>query len=256
MERVITLTFGDTAENHRGMEQIGSIVKKGDGFNINDLENIKQKSEEMGALCDLYELGGGENNLPEAFFLVIKDGINILAGDCNYKNKLFEEQLKLQYDTKAFMYGRVVNKNARWNLCYAKEGRNPEYSSGKGTIVSYDDVPLLKKIISKMEDVVGEKGLNLNGESNYYYDINKCGIGFHGDAERRKVIGLKLGDVGTPIYFQWFQNSKPVGKKFKVELNIGDIYLMCEKAVGTDWRSKKVFTLRHAVGCKTFTTVK
>ena len=41
------------------------------------------------------------------------------------------------------------------------------------------------------------------GEGNYYYDIKKCGIGFHGDAERRKVVGIRLGD-SIPLHFQWF----------------------------------------------------
>ena len=34
---VITLTFGDSAENHVGMEKIGSIVSKGNGFTPEEL---------------------------------------------------------------------------------------------------------------------------------------------------------------------------------------------------------------------------
>lgn len=69
MKRVITLTFEDTAENHRGMEQIGSIVKKEDGFNINDLENIKQKSEEMGACVTCMSLEEVKIIYQKLFFL-------------------------------------------------------------------------------------------------------------------------------------------------------------------------------------------
>ena len=29
-------------------------------------------------------------------------------------------------------------------------------------------------------------------ESNYYYDINKTGIGYHGDSERRKVVVIRI----------------------------------------------------------------
>jgi hypothetical protein len=43
-----------------------------------------------------------------------------------------------------------------------------------------------------------------------YYDVSKCGIGFHGDAERIKVIAIRLGE-SMPLHYQWFQNSKPVG---------------------------------------------
>ena len=38
---LITLTFGDMAENHVGMEQIGKMVDKDQGFNIDDLNIIK-----------------------------------------------------------------------------------------------------------------------------------------------------------------------------------------------------------------------
>lgn len=31
-EELITLTFGDMAENHKGMEQIGVMLKEGEGF--------------------------------------------------------------------------------------------------------------------------------------------------------------------------------------------------------------------------------
>ena len=30
----------------------------------------------------------------------------------------------------------------------------------------------------------------LNGEANYYYDISKCGIGYHGDGERRNSFWI------------------------------------------------------------------
>ena len=95
----------------------------------------------------------------------------------------------------------------------------------------------------------------LNGEANYYYDMSKCGIGYHGDAERKKVIAMRMGQ-SMPLYYQWFQNSKPVGERIKIELGDGDMYVMSEKAVGTDWLKKKTPTLRHATGCDKFTVIK
>lgn len=37
-KELITLTFGDAAENHKGMEQIGTKLAAGQGFNLNDLQ--------------------------------------------------------------------------------------------------------------------------------------------------------------------------------------------------------------------------
>ena len=94
----------------------------------------------------------------------------------------------------------------------------------------------------------------LNAEANYYYDITKCGIGYHGDAERRKVVAVRMGAT-MPLYYKWFQNSEPISEPIEVLLNDGDMYIMSEKAVGFDWLKKKVPTLRHATGCSKYTGV-
>ncbi len=51
--------------------------------------------------------------------------------------------------------------------------------------------------------------------------------------------------------FLWFQNTQWTGRPVDIELHAGDVYLMSEKAVGTDWRQTKggILTLRHAAGC-------
>ena len=92
-------------------------------------------------------------------------------------------------------------------------------------------------------------------EGNYYYDVSKCGIGFHGDGERKRVVGLRLG-ASIPLHYQWFHKSRPVGERSIIMLNHGDLYVMSEKAVGTDWLLKNTLTLRHAAGSKKYTTIK
>jgi len=34
----------------------------------------------------------------------------------------------------------------------------------------------------------------------------------------------------------------------KINFNHGDIYIMSDKAVGNDWKKRKIHTLRHAAG--------
>ena len=48
-----------------------------------------------------------------------------------------------------------------------------------------------------------KKAMNLEIEGNLYYDTSKCGIGFHGDSERKKVIACSLGK-SRPIHWQWY----------------------------------------------------
>ena len=47
-----------------------------------------------------------------------------------------------------------------------------------------------------------------------------------------------------------------MGERVKVQLRHGDMYIMSEKATGSDWKCSSFLTLRHAAGCERFTTIK
>ena len=113
------------------------------------------------------------------------------------------EQKALNWDKKAKIYGRVVNKQARWNLCYDDKPSEPDYEIGKGRVIALNDVPKLNSLREKIKEYFGPKAQDLKVEGNYY-DVRKCGIGFHGDSERRKVIGDRLGNADLPLYYQWY----------------------------------------------------
>ena len=249
MPFTITLTFGDCGENHKGMQMIGNKVEKGEGYNLKNLNNIRIRFQKLGCEVELYnlndELDKVNEEINKAYVLVIRNAIQKVW---NLYPELVEEQKNLSYDTKAFMYGRVVNKNARYNLCFDDESQEPNYEEGKGRIIAFKSMKILDKIRSSFATLFGKKFKNMKCESNYYYDITKTGIGYHGDTERRKVIAIRLGE-SLPIYFQWFQHNEKVGERIEIKLNGGDIYVMSEKAVGTDWKERNVYTLRHATGC-------
>ena len=253
---VITLTFGEVAENHVGMQQLGKIAKEGQGFNLADLENAKSHFEEFGLECtiiDLIKAGEVENVKPPpqpAYVLVVKNGIKALT-DMNFNlNKINKEVLKDSWDKKAFMKGRVVNKLARYNLNYADVSQEPDYENKKGRVVAFKDAPIVNKIRQNLPKFLGEKARNLFAEGNFYYDLKECYIGPHGDTERRRVVAVRLGDSSMPLYYNWYQNSKPIGERITIELNPRDIYVMSEIAVGTNWRKKIIPTLRHFCGYK------
>lgn len=253
---VITLTFGEVAENHVGMQQLGKIAKEGQGFNLADLENAKSHFEEFGLECriiDLIKDGEVENFKPPpqpAYVLVIKGGIKALTSMNFNLNKINKEVLKDSWDKKAFMKGRVVNKLARYNLNYADVAQEPDYENKKGRVVAFKDAPIVNKIRQNLPKFLGEKARNLFAEGNFYYDLKECYIGPHGDTERRRVVAVRLGDSSMPLYYNWYQNSKPIGERITIELNPGDIYVMSEIAVGTNWRKKIIPTLRHFCGYK------
>lgn len=242
----ITLTFGDCAENHRGMQEIGE--KASQGLTLEDLEDIKGFfQEELGCDCELAEIHkvkDAPENAAEAYLLIVRKGADAIFD----KPALIKEQMALERDKKAFMYGRVVNKKARHNLCFSDFDQAPDYENKKGTVVAFERLPMLSKIRESL-GYMNKKLNRLQCEANYYYDIKKTYIGFHGDTERRIVVAVRLG-ASFPLHYQWFQNSKPVGEMFTRILDDGDMYFMSEKAVGFDWKTKKTPTLRHAAGDK------
>lgn len=250
----VSLTFGDVAENHKGMQKIGNMSE--DGFALNDLVRIQSWFESKGGKCVIYQLHDTlVSPSPEdhAYLLVVKTAVNLLLGDELGADRLYQEQRGLETDKKAFMYGRVVNKHARHNLCFGEEPQKANYEQGMGTIYAFRDVPLLNQVRAILGDVIGPKGTNLQAEGNYYYDITKCGIGYHGDSERKKVVAIRLG-APIPLYFTWYHDNQKISRPMHLNhLSHGDMYVMSEKATGFDWRSKSKRTLRHAAGCAKYT---
>jgi len=241
MSKVVTITFCDRAENHVGMQMLGE--KAEGGFSIEELQAVKAESTE---LINLNEFLPTNVNADPAAVLIIR-------GAVKNPDELLAEQLALRWDTKARMRGKVVNKHARHNLCYGWEAQEPDYENGKGRIVPFTELPHLNAVRKSLSKLLGPKADELVAEGNLYFDVNKCGIGFHGDAERRRVVGLRLG-ASMPLHYQWHLRSTPIGARVKLMLNHGDMYIMSDKAVGTDWMKKVVPTLRHAAGCPKFLT--
>lgn len=255
--QTFTLTFGDVAENHKGMQQIGNLSEH--GFNKQNLDQVKEYFDNLNIETKMIHLNEyllDDIKVEDAYVLIVKNGVNCLLDNINGATNLYEEQDLLNKDKKAFMYGRVVNKHARHNLCFAEENQEPDYENGKGRVIAFNEVPILKQLRQKFGEIL-EEASNLQVEGNYYYDLNKCGIGFHGDAERRKVIGVRLGAT-IPLVYVWYHNNEAITEVINTEdlkLEHGDIYFMSEKATGFDWKRKTRYTLRHAAGAEKYITI-
>eukprot|EP00040_Diaphanoeca_grandis_P004164 m.27339 g.27339 ORF g.27339 m.27339 type:complete len:349 (-) comp15730_c0_seq1:234-1280(-) len=278
-QQTISLTFGDRAENHVGMQMIGTLAEE--GFTLVDLQNAKANLVKMGVKESDIAIIRLHDNLPQqhvekahkddeqgccdAYVLIARNAIGHFFQNRNKTEEidkvtsaadaLFREQLALDVDKKAKMRGRVVNKHARWNVCYGAKSQEPDYEAGKGRVVGFDQVPLLKSVRDTvLPNVLGHKGQSMQGELNLYYDVTKCGIGFHGDSERKLVACLRLG-ASLPLHYQWFVQGSPIGDRVKLQINHGDFYVMSEKATGCDWKKRILPTLRHAAGCEKYLTI-
>lgn len=239
----VTITFSDVVENGVGMEQIGTrSFDLGKRFTPEHLHSLVKRYPDS-RLIDL--------SLPLSEYVSEEACVLILPKFCSQSEEALQELLALQWDTKALFRGRVKNKVARHNLCFSEASRKACYEQGKGTVIGFDQLPLLSKMREKVRALIpyteGEAPFTPQAEGNLYYDTSKTYIGLHGDTERTFVIGLRLGQQ-IPLHFQWFLNKQKLGEKTTIEFAPGDVYVMSFKAVGSDWKKQLIPTLRHAAG--------
>lgn len=256
--KAATFTFCDSGENHIGMEQLGTMAKPGEGFSVEYLQGVKTKLEAIGIKCELINLNSllseeEREGTEDAAVLVARDVVsNILKKEDMTLEDLHKEVfVKDIWDDKYYdrRRGRVLNKRARWNNVICDVDREPDYENKKGRLVSWGRMRCLNLIKRFIEGIGGDRTQNFVCEGNYYYDLKKTGIGYHGDAERRKVVAIRIGD-SMSLCYNWYHYSTPIGEKLEINLNEGDMYWMSEKAVGTDWKKRKDKTLRHGAGPK------
>lgn len=262
---VYTITFGDVAENGTGMERIGSLHSR--GISVIELKDTALKFEELGFSTELVDLtkvmddklfndqlqqliksrGKKVPERNEAAILIVRNGVNALLGNDKAADLLKEEQQHISYDTMKIMYGRQVNSKARHNVCFDNYDQDIDLDHMKGTVVDFKHLPHLSKFKGELGDFIPLlKEVNLRAEGNYYYQ-SSCGIGKHGDKERRIVAAIRLGE-SMGLNYYWYFWHKQVGPEINLVLNHGDIYIMSDKAVGFDSGSPSKLTLRHSAG--------
>jgi len=268
----MTLTFGEVAESHVGMQQLGKKAEK--GFQLHELKRAQRYFDKRGCKTTLVKLNDFLPNsfVPDtekerkalhnaktedsfqAYVLIARDGMKCLTGDTNGK-ELTTQMLFYEWDSQMFdaKKEKVTNKNARHNLNFDDKSQKSNFEIGHGTTISWDEVPILKSLKAKLVIAFGNAAKELKCEGNKYYNLKKCGIGRHGDTERKKVIGVRLGSSMTMMW-NWSFMYRPRGLNISFVLNPGDVYCMSEKSVGTDWKSGSKYTIRHAAGGAKYTT--
>ena len=248
-----SLTIGNGGENHTGMEFIGSMRQHGEGWDLDRLLYAKGILETMfEKTVDLYNLNElclEGVTIPEkceapkpAYLMVVRNFLTNSVHE-NFKKELSSyEWDRKYYDTRR---KKVLNKNARANVCYGSNYRAPDYENKKGTIIGYEQSPLVLRLKQVVEILMKDNSLIVEG--NQYDDPSVNGIGPHGDTERVVVACLRVG-ASMPMKYGMFWNCKLRGKSFKTVINGGDLYFMSEEAVGAKWKSKSKWVWRHAAG--------
>ena len=214
-----SLTVGNGGENHTGMEFLGNLRKKGQGWDLDRLlyakgilENVFGKTVELHNLNEacLEGVTIPEASKPnDAYLMIVRDFLTPEVHEAFKAEMKSYEWDRKYWDTRR---QKVLNKLARANVCYGKTGRVANYKEGKGTIIGYDQSPLVGKLLQTVEILMKDQDLIVEG--NQYDDVSKNGIGPHGDTERVCVSCLRVG-ASMPMKFGMFWNCKVRGKPLK-----------------------------------------
>ena len=183
-----TVTFGDVAENERGMQMIGKQAKT--FVSVQRLRMLEQKLVASGTCCKLIDLSldllpTGYQSVPKAAVLVIYGGVMAGLGD-DAEEKILKE-LKSMPKDKETLYRDwetgntyVVPKKNRYNNTMADYSQDPDIKNGKGTVVNFMEYPHTNRLRCMLSDFIGSDE-PLVAELNDYFEPERCGIGFHGE---------------------------------------------------------------------------
>ena len=285
----MSLTCAPGGENNRGMEIIGRMPIKGEGFTANDIEGLgpyfKAKTK---IVMDKY--GDRPVVVLDLNVLSMDDKVDDLEDEDQARvlilrnwakgadKEIYKEIGPIRWDAEYLdpnkyrteivdgkeirVRGKRMNKRARTNLCFVPDReQEPAVFEGKGTIYDLKKMKAMNECVERLREEIATGLIEIGSktkviinvvEGNRYYDLKKTGIGFHGDTERVVVICLSIGGFNYPMRWQWFKDGMPVGKPIDIYLNSGDVYIMSEKAVGADWKLKSKYTLRHSAGAEKY----
>src|SRR5690606_21831173 len=111
-----------------GMEKLGKLAES--GYTLADLTRIDTHFKTLGCQTKLYNLHSltPQAAPEEAWVLVISKGLDHLLPQGRTVLDLWNEQIGLNWDRQALMWGRVVNKKARYNLCWGPTAQEPDYA--------------------------------------------------------------------------------------------------------------------------------
>jgi hypothetical protein len=254
-KETITITFGECAENHIGMQQMGKRHER--GLSIQDLNLLQASCQEAGFTCEFINLNlllpyDETRKEDPAAVLVVRGGWKLFGLDPDIT---FASLKNVTWDTKMWnqKHGRVTNKLARHNMCVADFRQIANFEKKMGSVHHFDDIGDLKQAKETLEEICGQlwgpddKFPALFAEGNRYYDISKTGLGWHSDLERKIVVAARFG-TSMKIAFRWYHRHTTVGDAVVINLHHGDMYFMSEKAVGSDGKKSSIYTLRHAAG--------
>ena len=184
----ISLTMAPGGENNRGMEIIGRMPFKGEGFTASDIEGLGPyfkglcplvKDVNPLAVLDLNALSlnddidGLENDADQARVLILRNYMANWHGAQGWTQEVYKELAAKRWDAEYLdpnkyrkeivngkevkVRGKRMNKRARTNLCFVDDREQaPAVYEGKGTIYDLKKMSMLRRGVETLKKQIAE----------------------------------------------------------------------------------------------------
>ncbi len=184
----MSLTMAPGGENNRGMEIIGRMPFKGEGFTASDIEGLGPyfkglcpliKDVNPVAVLDLNALSlnddieGLENDTDQARVLILRNYMANWYGAQGWTQEVYKELAAKRWDAEYLdpnkyrteivdgqevkVRGRRMNKRARTNLCFVDDREQaPAVYEGKGTIYDLKKMGMLRSGVEALKKQIAE----------------------------------------------------------------------------------------------------
>ena len=203
----MSLTMAPGGENNRGMEIIGRMPIKGEGFTAKDIEGLGPYFEAKTQLAmnkygdrpvevlDLNKLGGigpftynfcGPES--QARVLILRDYISNWHGSHDNDIEIYKEIAPIRWDAEYLdpnkyrteivdgkevkVRGKRMNKLARTNLCFvADREQEPAVFEGKGTIYDLKKLKFLNAAVERLRDDIAKGLISIDSKTKVVINV-------------------------------------------------------------------------------------
>lgn len=203
-----SLTCAPGGENNRGMEIIGRMPIKGEGFTAKDIEGLGPYFERlMPAIMDnvkqlcfpkvhVYDLNMlcGDDNISDldvddqARVLILRNWAATTMGAHGWTKEVFKELASRRWDSEYLdpnkyrteivngqpvkVRGKRMNKLARTNLCFvAGREQEPAVFEGKGTIYDLNKMDMLNKGVARLRQQIADGLIEIGSKTKVVINV-------------------------------------------------------------------------------------
>lgn len=247
------LLFCDVANHGDGMQKVGNICDSG-FTNENLLRYYQNLTPGKASIYNIKDcLPTTLYQIPDCYVLVIKDyfkdQVDEIQKILSTKESSDESGITgVNWDTERISGLKLLHNKLGNKLIFCELDNNWKYPfsphQNVGTIYNTRFIPSLFSIQRELQNQLGYLPVI---DGTYFYDLNECYTPFHQVKDRKKLVGLGIGET-QPLQFRWFHGSTVCSDTMSIPIEHGDLYIISQSAAGIQKEKQTKLYLKYGIG--------